>query len=89
MTCHVSGHPYPHFKWYVHEEQLKMSSQIKIQGNKLDVFNATMDHGGQYKCVVYNEVGNVTCGVVVNVKGLYKFVLIEFLDNYEGVSLCW
>ena len=75
LTCHGDGYPYPQFKWYVQGGQLMMSSQIEIQGNKLDIFNATMDHGGKYKCVVYNEVGSVTCGDVVNVTGLYKFVL--------------
>ena len=85
LTCHGNGHPYPLLTWSLHGEQLKTNSRIRTQGNKLDIFNATINDGGQYKCVVYNEVGNVSCGVVVKVIGLYKIVLIIFLDNYAGI----
>ena len=87
LTCHGSGHPYPIFTWSLHGKPLKTNSQIRIQGNKLDIFNATMNHGGQYICFVSNEVGSIQSGIVVKVTGLNKTVMIRLLDKYVWILL--
>ena len=72
LTCHGNGHPYPQFTWYFQGQQLKTNSRVRIQEHTLDIFNATMNFDGWYTCVPFNEVRNVSCGIVVKVEGLYK-----------------
>jgi hypothetical protein len=70
LTCHGNGVPYPTFIWYLGGQQLKTNSRIRIQGNQLNIFNATLNDGGQYKCGAFNQIGKVWDGVNVTVKGL-------------------
>ncbi len=70
LTCHGNGNPQPIFTWYIHEQQLKTNSRITIQENQLDIFNATINDGGEYICAAYNQVDNVSHAVVVRVEGL-------------------
>jgi hypothetical protein len=51
-------------------QQLKTNSWIRIQGNQLNIFNATLNDGGEYKCGASNQIGKVWDGVNVTVKGL-------------------
>ncbi len=70
LTCHGNGNPQPIFTWYIHGQQLETNSRKRIQENQLDVFNATITDGGEYICAAYNQVGNISRGIVVTVKGL-------------------
>ena len=69
LTCNGSGNPYPTFAWNLDGHQLKMSSRITLQGNQLNVFNATTNDGGKYACVAFNRVGQVSHAVDVTIEG--------------------
>ena len=70
LSCHGNGHPQPIFTWHLHGQQLEKSSRIRIKENQLDIFNATINDGGEYICAANNQAGNVSCAVVVTVEGL-------------------
>ena len=75
LTCHGNGHPYPLFTWFLHGEKLKMKSRIRLQGNQLNIFNATMSDSGEYRCAANSPAGNGSHEIVVTVTGMHKIPL--------------
>jgi hypothetical protein len=69
LTCHANGYPAPLYSWHLQGHQVATSSRIRIQENQLDIFNATMNDSGEYLCVAYNPIGNVSRKVTVTVRG--------------------
>ena len=70
LNCYASGNPYPITVWYLHGQQIEISSRIKTRGNQLNIFNSTTKDGGAYTCVSSNEVGKRFCKVNMIVQGL-------------------
>ena len=83
LTCLGNGYPYPQFTWFFQGQKLNTHSRIRIKGNKLDIFNATKNYVGEYRCVALNQYSNVSCGSHMSVKGLYgtRFSWIFHCDN--------
>ena len=83
LTCHANGHPHPQFTWYFQGQQLRTNSRIRIRGNKVDIFNATINDDGEYICTASSLAGHVSKGHAVTVRGLYKipFTIYEIIHD--------
>ncbi|CAB4018374.1 hemicentin-1, partial [Paramuricea clavata] len=89
LTCHGNGVPYPTFRWYLGGQQLKTNSRIRIQGNQLNIFNATLNDDGKYKCGAFNQIGKVWDGVNVTVKDIPSIGISSSASKYtlEGKTI--
>ena len=69
LICNGTGYPFPTFAWYLDGRQLKINPRIDINGNQLNILNATRMDGGEYACNALNQAGKVSYGVDVTVEG--------------------
>ena len=83
LTCHGNGHPYPLFTWFFQGEKLISNSRIRLKGNQLHIFNATINDGWEFRCVAFNQYHNVSCGQHITVIGLYEVRL-----NWIYIAVC-
>lgn len=70
LECDIHGSPIPSVTWFKNGQQLIESGQIKLNefGNtrQLIIKNATLEHGGVYKCVLINDRGKKECSTEVD-----------------------
>ena len=71
LTCKADGNPTPDYKLF-HEG-------IKLSDNSDGVYtinSVSSSDDGQYKCVAWNEVGNITKSLNISIKGRFNGDLI-------------
>ncbi|XP_028394789.1 hemicentin-1-like [Dendronephthya gigantea] len=82
LSCQGDGNPYPSFTWYFNGQPLEQNSRILLEKNQLNVFNATMNDNGEYKCVANNYAGSVGHTVFVAIKDIPIVEISTYSPKY-------
>ena len=66
FTCTVDGNPSPRVTWTKNEEKLNITANLRLtasspnKNHSLTITDVHRSDSGQYRCVIINNVGNLT-----------------------------
>ena len=66
FSCMVDGNPSPRFTWTKNEENLNITANLRLttwslnNNHSLTITDVHRSDSGQYRCVIINNVGNLT-----------------------------
>ena len=72
LTVHLQSYPPPRFTWFCKGQAVKPSQRFKVTYDQgiitLVIFNVQVQDSGDYVLKATNELGEVTCKTLLNVK---------------------